>query len=100
MPGLQPAGRLRGVLVERGADERSLRLGSVCSVLGLHPGRKTLSALAERGRRPLGPGQSLTGTRFPSFAAPRLKAPRSHSEECPGLDLSNGKHRAPSEPSV
>lgn len=70
MPGLQPAGRLRGVLVEGGADEASLRLGNVRWVLGLHPGRQTLSALAERGRRPLGPGQSLTGTRFPSSAAP------------------------------
>lgn len=79
VPGLQPAGRLRGVLVERGADERSLRLGSVCRVLGLHP------VLPNKVGGLLGPGQSLTGTRFPSSAAPRLKAPRSHSEECPGL---------------
>lgn len=101
MPGLQPAGRLRGVLVEGGADEASLRLGNVRWVLGLHPGRQTLSTLAERGRRPLGPGQSLTGTRFPSSAAPPDSKRHARTrEECPGLALSDDTHRAPSEPSV
>lgn len=101
MQGLQPAGRLRGVLVEGGADEASLRLGNVRWVLGLHPGRQTLSALAERGRRPLGPGQSLTGTRFPSSAAPPDSKRHARTrEECPGLALSDDTHRAPSEQSV
>lgn len=100
MPGLQPAGRLRGVLVEGGADEASLGLGSVRCVLGLHPGRQTLSALAGGGRRPLGPGQSLTGTRFPPPLPPDSKRHARTRGECPGLALSDDTHRAPREPSV
>lgn len=96
MLGLQPAGRLRGVLVERGTNEASVRVGSVRCVLGLHPGRQILSALAQRGQRPLGPGQSL-----PEPASPPLRSPDSKrhahtlrgGEECPGLPLSDQTHR-------
>lgn len=73
MLGLQPAGRLRGVLVERGTNEASVRVGSVRCVLGLHPGRQILSALAQRGRRPLGPGQSLPEPASPPLCSPDSK---------------------------
>lgn len=74
MLGLQPAGRLRGVLVERGTNEASVRVGSVRCVRGLHPGRQILSALAQRGRGPLGPGQSLPEPASPPLCSPTQSA--------------------------
>lgn len=84
-----PAGRLRGVLVERGAYEASLPSRVPRYVPGLHPNRPNYSPLAVRGRRPAVRVDTPNGARFSSSSSPPTADSKRHDrtlqgEECPG----------------
>lgn len=55
----RPVACLRGVLVKWSTNEAFMPFGALCRILSLHPAAKFPLHVAGRGRRPLGPGQSL-----------------------------------------
>lgn len=65
---------LRGVLVKWSTDEAFLSFGTVCRLLSLHLAVEFSVHFAGRGRRPLGPGQSLPEPTSPLFCSPSPSA--------------------------